>query len=169
MTLTPVQKATLKTYIEANPTWMAYSHNADGASQIAEDLQAIADPVFTVWRTSVSEDEYTASTSREATDWSWTEYISRSIGEKAGYERMFNTGSIDPSKPNIRQGFVDVFSGGQQAAVDQRDHMAAVSKRDANLLEKLFAAGLGSTGSPGTMVIEGSLRYRDVLQAMGWQ
>ena len=163
-TLTPAQQATLKTYIEANPTWMAYSHNSDGAFQIADDLQA--DSTFIVWRTNVSEMEFTNDESSEATNWNWSDYISRSVGEKAGYDRMFREGYVNPSKPNIRQGFVDVFSGG--TGVSQRTHMAAISKRAANLLEELFATGTGSTGSPGTMEIEGSIGYREILEAMGW-
>ena len=168
MALTTAQQATLKTYIEANPTWMAYSHNADGAYAIAADLQAEASPAYVVWRTSVGETEYTNDTSWQATDWSWTEYISRSIGEKSGYERMFWNGSIDPSKPNIRQGFEDIFSGGQADSVAQRDHLYASSKRNANLLEELFGEGAGTLESPSTMAVERSLPYREILYAMGW-
>ena len=168
MALTTEQLSALKVLIEANPTWMAYPHTSDGAFQIALDLQAVANPAYVVWRTSVSEDEYTNDTSWKGTNWDWSEYISRSIGEKAGYERMFWSGSIDPSKANIRQGFVDVFSGGQADSVAQLDHMAAVSKREANLLEELFAVGTGSVGSPSTMVIEGSVSYQVILQSMGW-
>ena len=160
--LTAAQQVTLKAYIELNATWMAYTHNADGAFQIADDLQA--DSSFIVWRSNVSETEFTNDESSEATNWSWTGYIARTVAEKAGYDRMFREGFINPSKPNIRQGFVDVFSGDNS----QISHMAAISKRAANLLEELFATGTGSTGSPGTMEIEGSLRYRDILEAMGW-
>ena len=164
--LTPAQQATLKTYIEANPTWMAYPHNSDGAFQIASDLQDDSNPVYTVWRTSVLEDEITGNTSAEGTDWSWPDYIGLTVGEQGGYIRMFRAGSVDASKANVRQGFIDIFNG--PGGADQRTHMAAISKRTANLLEELFATGTGSTASPGTMAVEGSVGYREILQVMGW-
>ena len=40
MVVTTIQKATLKAYIEANSTWMAYANNGDVATQSAIDLQA---------------------------------------------------------------------------------------------------------------------------------
>jgi len=163
-TLTQAQQATLKTYIEASPTWMAYTHNSDGAFQIADDLKA--DSTFVVWRTNVSENEITGDTSGEATNWDWTVYNGLTAGEQGGYERMFRDGIVDASKPNVRQGFVDIFNG--PSGLDQRSHMAAISKRSANLLEELFATGTGTTGSPGTMTVEGSINYRAIQEAMGW-
>ena len=168
MALTALQKAILKAYIEANGTWMAYANNGDGAVQIALDLQAEATPAYVVWRTSVPEEEYTEDTSWQGTNWSWTEYISRSVGEKFGYGRMFWNGSIDPSKANIRQGFVDVFSGAGQSSVDQRVHMAAVSKRNANLLEELFGVGTGTLGSPSVMAVENTLSAKEIQRTMEW-
>jgi len=166
MALTAAQQATLKTYIEANAAWMAYPHNSDGAFQMANDLQADADPVYTVWRTNVQESEITGDTSVEATNWDWTVYNGLTAGEQGGYERMFRDGTVDASKPNVRQGFVDIFNGPSGAS--QRSHMAAISKRAANLLEELFADGTGTTNSPGTMAVEGSVGYREILTSMGW-
>ena len=164
MTLTTAQLSTLKAYIEANPTWIAYSHDSDGAEQIARDLQATSSPLFVVWRTSVTEQEYTNYPSWQGTNWSWTVFIARSIAEKAGYERMFIGGAIDPSKENIRDGFVDVFNGENAQLL----HMSAVSKRETNLLEELFATGTGTVNAPAVMEVEGSLTYKDILLAMEW-
>ena len=166
MALTTAQKATLKTYIEANPAWMAYPHNSDGAFQIARELQDESSPAFVVWRTDVLEDEITGDTSAEGTTWDWVEFIGLTVGEQGGYARMFRDGVIDASKPNVRQGFIDIFGG--PSGADQRAHMAAISKRNANLIEELFAVGTGSTASPATMEVEGSVGYREILTVMGW-
>ena len=166
MALTLSQQATLKTYIENNATWMAYPHNSDGAFQIADDLQADSNPIYIVWRSSVSEDEITGDTSSEATVWDWPEFIGLTVGEQGGYSRMFRNGSVDASKPNVRQGFADIFNG--PSGADQRAHMLAIAKRTANLLEELFSTGTGSTITPGTMEVEGSISYQEILIAMGW-
>lgn len=162
--LTAGQYATLKTYIESNATWMAYLHTADGAFQISDDLKAQSTSF--VWRSNLTETEITSSVSSEGTTWSWPLFISRSPGEQAGYARMFLTGVVDAGSANVRQGFVDIFSGGTGSA--QRTHMAAIAKRPANLLEALFAVGVGTLASPAVLVIEGSLGHTEILQAMGW-
>jgi len=168
MDLSPAQKATLKAYVEADSTLNALPHNSDGAFAIAEALKADASPDFIVWRTSVREQEFTDDTSSEGTTWSWPAFIARSVGEQAGWNAMFRNGSINAAKANVRQGFVDIFSGAQNSAPAQRAHCAAIAKRKANRLEKLFATGAGSTASPATMVVEGSVSYAELVSAMGW-
>lgn len=162
--LTPAQQATLKAYIEANKTWMAYPHNSDGAFQIAAELQG--ESKYVVWRTDVTESEIIGNKSREATTWDWTAFIARSVGEKSGYDLMFKSGNVDASKANIKDGFSAIFPGG--AGAGQRKHIEAISKRVANILEGLFAAGTGSIAAPGTMTVEGSISYREVMTGMDW-
>lgn len=166
MALTTDQQATLKAYIEANPTWMAYPHNPDGALAITQELELDAVPDVVVWRSDVAESEIVGSTSGEGTDWDWTEYAGLTRSEQGAYERMFANGTVDAGKPNIRQGFVDIFNG--PSGADQRAHMAAISKRLANDLESVFAVGTGTTASPATMEVEGRISYREVLTVMGW-
>ena len=168
MALTTEQQATLKAFVEADPVLSTYPHNSDGAFAIAEALKADASPDFIVWRTSVREQEFTDDTSSEGTTWSWPAFIARSVGEQAGWNAMFRNGSINAAKANVRQGFVDIFSGAQNSAPAQRAHCAAIAKRKANRLEKLFATGAGSTASPATMVVEGSVSYAELVSAMGW-
>lgn len=167
MSLTISQQATLKTFIEANPTWMAYLHTADGAYQIAIDLKADANPDFWVWKTSLSEEEITGETSVDATVWDWGAYKGLTAAERDAHNRLFNIGTIDPSKVNVRAGFDDaIYSGG--TGLGQRTHFAAIARRKANLAEELFAVGTGSTAVPATMEIEGNISYRDILTSMGW-
>lgn len=165
--LTTEQKLTLKTFVEADPTLSLIPQTLDGAFELAIRLQDDASPDFWVWKTSLHEHEITGDTSPDGTVWSWTAYIARSVGERDGWVRMFNTSlTINPSLPNVRQGIADVFSGGTGAA--QRAHLLAMGRRKANKLEGLFAAGTGTTDTPGTMTIEGSLGYYEIHDAMGW-
>lgn len=168
MSLTTAQQAALKAYVEADPTLSQFPHTGDGAYALADALKADASPDFIVWRTSVREQEFTDDTSSEGTTWSWPAFIARSVGEQAGWNAMFRNGSINAAKANVRQGFVDIFSGAQNSAPAQRAHCAAIAKRKANRLEKLFATGAGSTASPATMVVEGSVSYAELVSAMGW-
>lgn len=117
MPLTLTQNTALKAFIEGDPSLSLFPATSNGAFLLAAELQN--DSTAVVWRTSVLESEYTSDESGEGTNWDWSEYISRSVGEKAGYARMFSTGSINPSKENIRQGFADVFSGGAAGSIAQ--------------------------------------------------
>ena len=166
MALTTAQQATLKIHIGANPTWMAYPNNSDGALAISQELALVAFPNMVVWRSDVRESEVVGDTSGEGTTWDWTVYAALTQSEQGAYERMFASGTVDAGKPNIRQGFVDVFNG--PSGADQRTHLAAISKRLANDLESVFAVGTGTTPSPATMEVEGRVSYREILTVMGW-
>ena len=74
-----------------------------------------------------------------------------------------DTGAINFSRPNVRQGLQDIFSGAGGAS--QRTHLLAIGRRLTTRAEKLFSAGTGSTASPGTMGFEGNLSYQDVQEA----
>jgi hypothetical protein len=164
--LTPAQLTALKNDILADPELAAHPNTADGAFAIAEAYSAVAAPDFWVWRSSVSQAEIVgvATPAPDNTSWSWTTYIARSQGERDGWREMFaDTGTINPSRPNVRQGLQDIFSGGTGAG--QRTHLLAAARRKANRVEKLFATGTGSTASPATMGFEGALSYQDVLSA----
>ena len=167
--LDTAQKATLKAFVEADPVLNLIPKTLDGAFELALRLQDATTPDFWVWKTSLHEHEITGQTSVDGTVWSWTAYIARTVGERDGWVRMFNTSlSINPSLPNVRQGIADIFSGSANSAPAQRTHLNTIARRKANKLEGLFATGTGSTASPGTMVIEGSLGYYEVYEAMGW-
>jgi len=168
--LTTAQLLVLKTDILADPVWGTLPHTEDSAEIIAIGYREIAVPDYMVWRDKVTETEYTDNTSAEGTNWSWTAYIARSLQEMNGWTRMFGNpeNSINPSKPNVRQGIVDIFSGSTNNAPAQRTHLAAISKKKANRLEKLFAAGAGTVASPSTMAVVGFIDRQTVFFAMGW-
>jgi hypothetical protein len=156
MALTPAQLQTLKAAIVADPALNAQPQTTDGAFAIADALNALASPAFRVWRSAVpTKDVKNAIV--------WTEYISRSVGEKSAFELMISNGVINPSDANIRQGILDIFSGPSAAVT--RTNLTEMGKRDATRAEKLFAVGTGSDVSPAALTFEGALGYQDVMAA----
>jgi hypothetical protein len=156
--LTTEQKATLKAFVEADTTLSQIPQTYDGAYAIADALKVDASPAFVVWRTSVSVEEIMAN------GFVWTAVDALTVGKARIWDWMTRFGTINPSKLNVRQGMADAFGAASAMATGILPHL----KRNANILEKLFATGTGTTATPGTMVIEGSLSYQEVHEAMGW-
>jgi hypothetical protein len=166
MALTTEQKATLKTFIQGVPAinQLYVDGNLDG---LAGALNAVASPDFWVWRTSVEKKEIVQQVSRNATTFTWAGngFIGRSQGEIDCWTQLFNTTlTCNPSLPNVRQAFLDIFSGTGNAA-SNRTHLDIVSRRKASVIEKLFATGTGSdtSGGSGTMTFEGPLPFTDLI------
>jgi len=156
--LTTEQKATLKSFVEGNATLNQIPHSYDGAFALADALTVDVSPAFIVWRTSVSAEEIMSN------GFVWTAVDALTVGKARIWDWMTRYGTINPSKVNVRQGMADAFGAASAMATGIMPHL----KRNANLLEKLFATGTGTTASPATMVIEGSLSYQEVYEAMGW-
>jgi len=164
MSLTPVQQATIKADILADPVLNALPNNEDGAFAIAAIYNIVAVPDFWVWRTSLPQLEIVSTTTLDGTVWSWPIYIGRSAAERDCWREMFaDGGSVNASLANVRQGFADIFSG--VGGLAQRTHLLAVGRRQATRTEKLLATGTGSTTTPATMSFEGNISYQDVLIA----
>lgn len=164
--LTTQQLQTLKTDIANDATLNAFPNTPDGAFEIAAAYSLPASPDFWVWRTHIPQAEIVGTTTTDGTTWSWSAYIARSQGERDGWREMFADGGfINGALANVRQGLADIFSGASNNAPQQRTHLLTVARRKSNRVEKLYAVGTGSTGSPATMVIEGTITYQDVLNA----
>lgn len=165
--LTDAQLPILKAHILASPDLAPLSSGpGTDYAAIAAALNLAASPDFWGYRTAVQEREFTDDLSADGTSWSWPAYIARSVGEQNGWDRLFRSGPIDMSKSNVRQAFQDIFSGTQNNAPAQRTHCQAVARRKATRAERLYATGTGSTGSPGTFVVHGSITIEDVNKAM---
>jgi hypothetical protein len=167
--LTPVQAATLKADINANPILAAMANNPDTATAIAAQYNQTASPDFWVWRSRVTKSEMVNATTSEGTVFAWTGagFITRSQGERDAFRELFSASddSVNPSLPQVRQAFLDIFSG-TGAAASNRAHLAVVSRRKATAAEKLYAVnGAGTTGNPSTMGWEGMLTFSDVMDA----
>jgi len=151
MILTPTQLQVLATDIAASE-FAGLPGNSDSAEAIAQAYNLPATPAFTVWREEVGVQEIKANIL-------WADYITATPGLQMAFELMIADGTINPSDPNIRQGFAAIFSG------TTLTQLTAMAKRAATRAERIFATGTGSTGSPGTMVGSGPLSGRDILQA----
>jgi hypothetical protein len=170
--LTTAQLATLKADILADGALNATPNTPDGNDAIAAVYNAAASPDFWVYRTGVLKAEYVGATSTDADGvtprnfiWTGNGFITRSAGEQAAWAEIFNSShQANPSLTNVRQAFVDVFSGTGNAA-SNRTHLANVSRRKATRVEKILAAGTGTAASPATMTHEGPVTYVDVTNA----
>jgi hypothetical protein len=161
MNLSQAQLQTLKTDLAASSPGVA-----DDVAAAAYNLAA--SPDFWVWRSRVSKDEFVNSTSIDGTVFSWTGtgFITRSAGEQAAWRELFDAqGYVNPSLPQVRTAFTDIFSGGTAPAPANRTHLATVGRRKATRAEKLFATGTGSTASPAVMGAEGILTDANVYAA----
>lgn len=164
--LTPAQLDTLKTWLTANA-------NGIQDEPAAALLNAAASPDWYVWRSNVTEDEFTqkggvdVANSNAATvfNWTGTGYITRSQGERDAWARLFRNGAVNPSLPNVRQAFGDILSGGTAPAPANRNHLLVLSKRKATVGEKLYATGTGTFATPANMVVEGLITVTNVSEA----
>lgn len=158
--MTPEQLATLKTAILADPALASQPMTSGGALVIAEAFNLPASPAFTVWRTSVTQDEVMLN----GMDWARVDNLS--VGKARIWSWMFANAanSINPSKANIRTG-IDATWVGTAADLAVRAAVYVHCKRLATRGEQLFATGTGSNAVPAVMGFEGAITADDVQQA----
>jgi hypothetical protein len=169
VTVTNIQLTTLKADILAAQDLSLLAGTPDGRYEIARLYTLPATPDFWVWRSSVSKEEFTGSTGPDGTTFNWTGagFITRSQGERDAWRELFSvTGHVNPSLANVRQAVADIFSGNTAPAPANRTHLLAVSRRKALRMEKLFAAGAGTTAAPATAGYEGTVSFADVDAAL---
>lgn len=161
--LTAAQKTVLKNHILNTPSLAAKANSGDYEG-VANELNANFSPDFWCWRTAVTKEEYCCNTSQDNTNWSWPAYIARSLQEQNAWQEMFSTGmgAINPSLDNVRQGFLDIFSGSASNAPAQRTHCQSISRRKATVAEKLLATGTGTTASPGKFTFQGMINTHSI-------
>ena len=157
MALTTAQKTTLKAYILGDATLNAQPNTNVGNSVVAAALNALASPEFVVWKTSVSLTD--VGKAFNGAEWAgMTSTNHTRLQSVALYASV-----VDPSKADIRAMFDDIWSGAGGATT--RTNLAAVWKRAALLIEKVFATGTGTTVSPATMGREGSITADEIEEA----
>ena len=153
--MTPAQLATLKAAIDADPTLSAQGMDGDGLNFVADAMNAVLVPAFTVWRSSVPIDDIM----RNGMDWARVDNLS--VGKARIWEWMSRLGSFNPSKTNIRAG-IDAAWVGTAADLAVRAVIYTHCKRDAKRAEKLFSTGTGTVADPATMTFEGIITPGDV-------
>lgn len=158
--LTTEQKATLKAYILSVPELAAQPMNSDGAFAIADVLNQPAAPAFVVWKSSVTQDEIMQN------GMDWTRVDNLSVGKARIWEWMFSNSAraFNPAKANVRAG-IDAVWVGTAADLAVRASVYGHCKRNATVVEKVFATGTGSDATPATLGFEGNISYFDVEQA----
>lgn len=165
MTLTPAQQATVKANILASTDLNSQPTGNEGSFQIAALYELPASPDYWVFKTSLGLHELTELTGPDGTVWAWTAtgFIGRSPGELACFDKLFNTQlKCNPSFANVRQAFLDIFSGSGNAAAN-RTHIAGMSRRKANRLEKLLVTtGNGASATPSTLGFEGTVSFAEI-------
>lgn len=170
--MTTAQKTLVLNYVQADPVLSLINPlTQEGYGVTLLGLLLSAYPVvdFYVWKTMLPRHDILTATSLEGTTFTWTggAYITRSQGERDAFREMFNsTGAVNPTVPNIRAAFDDIFSGA--AGLVNRTHINAISKRKALLIEKILATGTGTLASPASMTYEGILDPSHVVEIMGW-
>lgn len=157
MPLAPSQYAALKAFILADPVLSQVPMNEDGDDTIAKALNLVAAPAFVVWRTSVTQDEIMQN------GFDWLRVDNLSVGKARIWEWMFNneTRSINPGKPNVRAGIAEAWKG-TAADLAVQASVLGHCKRNASVVEKVFAVGTGSTADPATMAFVGPVTRQEV-------
>lgn len=155
MALSPQQLSLLKTDINNDPALSGLPNTQDDNLFIAQQYALEKSPKFWVWRTNVSTEEIMNN------GFVWSTVDGMTVGKARIWEWMKDIGYINPSKVNIRQGLGDAFGFGSAMANAITPHLS----RGANRAEALFATGVGTSGTPGTMTFEGTITYLDVQSA----
>lgn len=179
--MTPAQNATLRAYIEANPTWMAYPHNSNGADEIAKQLNALTADYY-VWNNrtpiqaiydSIAWASLTPSDAPDAT----ATYTNRTLQCQAKQINLQvliqGREYVDASKINVRAGLQDSLTnlpsgtGGALLSAGWagvRDSM----KKLATGLEKVLATGTGTSASPASTSDVMTTSFYEIQQLMDW-
>lgn len=143
--LTQPQIATLRAAVMAEPTISAIVASADDIAIAAWLNSPVTEKC---WKTEMA--------IAEVHDiMNWTEFISRSVAEKAAFTCMFVMGMVNPSRPNIRSGVNDIFSGTGAAPVALRASFLAAMQRPMTHAEKILA----TPGTTYTLTFEGEVSY----------
>ena len=166
MPLTSVQLPTLKTAILNDPTMAALFNPTPPAVYSSDKGQAIADlfnlqaasPTFTVWKTNV--DIGAVGDNIVATELAGLSSLNATRLQTIG---LYSPNGVNPSLPDRRAFFDDVFSGA--GGIATRAKLLILWKRLATRAEKLFATGTGTDAVPAVMTFEGDVVYQDVDRA----
>ena len=159
MALTPAQKTTLKTAINADPALNVFPNTSDGNFDLAVKLSTeLASPAFIVWRSNVPIGE--VGKTFNATELAGLTSLNT---QRLQNLAAWLVSGVNPSLASVRQFFDDIFSGaGGQLT---RPALLVIWKRSATRIEKILATGTGSDASPATMGYEGSISASDVADA----
>jgi hypothetical protein len=183
MSLTPQQLATLKSAINANPTWAAYQMTGDGYYDLARALSAYATPNFWVWSTAVDVQAIRAAivwanlTPADVPDGTqaWANRSLQCQGKQFNVQMLVPMiGVVSAADVNYRNGLQDALTGVRSGAAGAAQSagwtaVQAVLARRAKYIEKILADTASNDGSTkplaATLVFEGDADPADVMAA----
>lgn len=158
MALSQTQKDTLRPVILAEPS-IAACVASDNDTCVSEWLNSIS--TYVGWKTRLTEQEII-----EDPGFNFTLVDGLTAGKRDEWSNfIFKGGFCDPSKSNIRAGFVDVWSGTAAKNAVQAI-ILELSKRLASQAEKALAVGTGTGLTPGIFTFEGMVSINDVAQIL---
>ena len=156
--LTVEQKDLLRPVILAEPSIQTYLTNGQDGF-VAAWLNSPS--TFIVWRTELTEKEII-----ENDGFNFTLVDGLPAGKRDEWSNfLFRLGTCDPSKPNIRAAFIDVWSG-TTAKNAVQSMIIELSKRFATQAEKVLATGAGTTQTPGQLTFDGDISETDVVEIL---
>lgn len=167
LAFTPAEITTLRAAVQSEPS--IQSCLTAGNDVCVSDWLNSQSTVI-VWRTRVTQEEYQTAVSSTGSTFNWSGtggFIARTQGERDAWRTMFSPGSVNPSQANVRAAFDDIFSGTGAGAVSNRNHLSAVSKRNATVAESVLSTGTGTDASPAVLTYEGRVSVNDISQIMG--
>lgn len=153
------QLAALKADIMADPVLAGWAATGAMAQEIAAAYNVAASPAWTVWRTSVTADEWVDAILY--TPGAGLQLDGLSAGKRDCLMWAFGQ-TVNPSVPAARA-TLDDWCGSQNTL---KGAVLAVQKRTATRGERLFSTGTGSSASPATMTHEGPVTYQHVEAAL---
>lgn len=165
-TLTPAQCATLKTDI-TNDATLTTARTERQDDVIATAYNATASPTFWVWKSKLSRSNILLDTSVDGTTFDITGLTVRTMQEVLAFQALFDpiTSLTNPMNPKVRSNFAALQNGAAPQPANIT-HMLASARRTVNRLERLYATGTGSTGTPGLMVFEGAATTQHIACAL---
>lgn len=165
--LTPAQCATLKTDITNDATLTTARVNRQD-DVIAAAYNAVATPTFWVWKSALSRSDIILGMSVDGTTFGIAGLTARTVQEVLAFQTLFDplTGMTNPMNDRVRINFGLLQNSGVTPQPANQTHMLAMARRTVNRLERLFATGTGSTGTPGLMVFEGAATTQVVACAL---
>jgi hypothetical protein len=157
--LTTEQLSVLRSAMDAetDPEFVAYRTNGQ-TPLMAEWYNADTSPAHIVWKTNVHKNEVGKAFVASA-----LAAITAGNNDKLSNFAQWNE-TVNPSRADQRAFFDDVFS--VSAGATTRAALAALWKRPATRVEKLFATGTGTDASPATLVFEGRIADYEISAAL---
>lgn len=163
MDLSNAQLVTLRDHIAANPAVNTLPHTPDNAQVVADVYNLDASPVYWVWRTWLPTQELYDVTTPEGTSWNWDLFEGLVDSKLNTWREMNRSDGLNMSLPNVQAAIGKIWSTAPQAP--QKTHILTAGRRRAQLGERLYAQGTGSTAVPGTMAEEGDITRANVEDA----